>query len=258
MNLTFLGTGTSHGVPAIGCDCEVCRSPDPRNKRMRSSVYVRSGEAAVLVDCTPEFRLQAIAHGVRRVDGVVLTHAHADHIMGIDDLRRINELQNGPVTLHGSPDSLNVVRRTFAYAFEPGLPGPTCPALNLSPMEGPLTFGHLKVTPLPCDHGLFKIHGFLFEEKGSDRAIAYFPDCNGLPDVTLDRLRGIEVMILDGLRPHRHPTHFSLPETLEKFRIIGARRSYITHLCHLLEHRATQAAMPPGVFVPWDGLTIEA
>lgn len=257
MRLTFLGTGTSHGVPAIGCDCDVCRSADPRNKRMRSSVYVCAGGTAVLVDVTPEFRLQAIANDVRRVDGVVLTHAHADHIMGIDDLRRINELQGGPVTIHGSPDTLRVVRRTFAYAFEPGLPGPTCPALELSPMSGPLDFGPLRVTPLPCHHGLFRIHGFRFEEQGRPGRIAYFPDCNAIPEPSLEALRGIDVMILDGLRPQPHPTHFSLPETLEMFRKIGAGRSYITHLCHRLEHHATQAAMPPGVFVPWDGLTIE-
>ena len=259
MRLTFLGTGTSHGVPAIGCDCAVCRSENPRNRRTRSSLYVQSDTgAAVLVDVTPEFRIQAIATGLRRVDAVVLTHAHADHIMGIDDLRRINEIQNGPVPIHGAPDTLAVVRRAFAYAFDPGPPGPTCPALELCPWDRDghaVEVGDLRVVPLPCQHGPFSIHGFLFEE--GPRRAAYFPDCNGLPDATLRELHDLDVMILDGLRPQPHPTHFSLSESLEMLARIGARRSFITHICHLLEHEATQAAVPEGVFVPWDGLVVE-
>ena len=257
MILTFLGTGTSHGIPAIGCECAVCRSPDPRNRRTRSSARVCGADGTALqVDIGPEFRVQAIAAGLRRIDAVVLTHAHADHIMGMDDLRRINEIRQGPVPVYGSDDSVRIVRRTFAYAFEPGPPGPTCPAIDLRPFPGgPLRFGGLSVTPLPCRHGPFDIHGFLFEE--GSRSIGYFPDCNRIPDATLERVRGIDVMVIDGLRPQPHPTHFSLPESLAALKAIGAKRSYITHLCHLLEHETTQRGLPAGVFVPWDGLEVE-
>lgn len=257
MRLTFLGTGTSHGVPAIGCECAVCRSDDPRNRRMRSSLYVCGTDgSAILVDITPEFRLQALAVGLRRVDAVLLTHAHADHIMGMDDLRRINELQNGPVPVYGSDETLAVVRRTFAYVFDPGPPGPTCPRLDLRPFNAaPLQFGPLRATALPCRHGPFEIHGFLFEEAGA-RA-AYFPDCNHLPEATLERLGDLDVMILDGLRPQPHPTHFSLSESIAALRRIGARHSFITHICHLLDHEPTARAMPAGIGVPWDGLTLD-
>lgn len=256
IRLTFLGTGTSHGVPMIGCDCPVCRSPDPRNRRMRSSVIVRSDEGgAILADVSPEFRFQALANDIRRVDAVVLTHSHADHIMGMDDLRRINELQNGAVPIHGDEGVLRDIRRTFAYAFESGPPGPTRPSFDLRPFTGaPIEAPGLTATPLPCRHGPFAIHGFLFE--GGGRKIGYFPDCNGLPEATQARLRGIDVMILDGLRPQGHPTHFSLSESVAMLQSIGARRSFITHLCHRLDHDETQRALPPGIEVPWDGLTV--
>ncbi|MCX7819206.1 MAG: MBL fold metallo-hydrolase [Kiritimatiellae bacterium] len=257
MRVTFLGTGTSHGVPAIGCDCTVCRSPDPRNQRDRSSLYVQaiSGDA-VVVDATPEFRRQCLRCDVRRVDAVLLTHAHADHIMGLDDLRRFNELQGGPVPIFGAEATLAVVRRAFAYAFEREPIGPTRPALTLCPFpDGIIQIGPLHITPLPCRHGPFEIHGFLFESGG--RRAAYFPDCNQLPDSTLARLSDLDLMILDGLRDEPHPTHFTLSESVEMLRRIGARRSFITHICHALEHETTCRRLPPGIEVPWDGLSLQ-
>lgn len=257
MRLTFLGTGTSHGVPAIGCNCAVCRSADPRNQRDRSSLYVEaaSGEA-VVVDTTPEFRRQCIRHNVRRADAVLLTHAHADHMMGLDDLRRFNELQGAPVPVYGSAESLAVVRRAFAYAFEAEPAGPTRPALDLHRFpEEPIPIGSLRITPLPCRHGPFDIHGFLFEDDG--HRTAYFPDCNHLPVATRQALHDLDVMILDGLRHEPHPTHFSLGESVEMLQQIGARRSFITHICHALDHETTQRELPRGIEVPWDGLVLD-
>ncbi len=258
MQVTFLGTGTSHGVPVIGCDCDVCRSPDPRNRRTRSSLYVQSADGnAALFDVGPEFRIQALSANLRRVDAVFLTHGHADHILGIDDLRRINELQGGAVPVWGSAESLAAVRRSFAYVFDPGPPGPTCPRIELFEFDSgrPIRVGGLSVTPLPCRHGSLDIHGFLVEADGG--RVGYFPDCNGLPIATIERLRGIDLLILDGLRPEPHPTHFSLSESLAAMAVVGARRAYITHICHRLEHEATRRILPEGVGIPWDGLRIE-
>ena len=257
MRLTLLGTGTSHGVPAIGCDCLVCRSTDPRNQRDRSSLFVQASTGeAVVVDTTPEFRRQCLRCDVRRVDAVLLTHPHADHIMGLDDLRRFNELQNGPVPVYGSPETLAIVRRAFAYAFENQPVGPTRPLIELRPFPaGPICLGSLRITPLPCRHGPFNIHGFLFESER--RRAAYFPDCNHLPPATLQQLAALDVMILDGLRHEPHPTHFSLSESVTMLQRIGARRSFITHISHALDHETTQRSLPAGIEVPWDGLVVD-
>ncbi len=258
MKLTFLGTGTSHGVPMIGCQCAVCRSTDPRNRRTRSSICVQDECGAILVvDVGPEFRIQALAADLVRLDAVALSHGHADHIMGLDDLRRFNELQHGAVPVWGSASTLRAVRRSFAYVFDPGPPGPTCPSVELHEFGDFETFsvGRLQVTPLPCQHGPFRIHGFLIEE---DRArLGYFPDCNGLPEETIRRLQGVDVFSLDGLRDEPHPTHFCLSESLVAMARVGAKQSYITHICHRLEHEATQRRLPSGVHVPYDGLTIQ-
>ena len=255
MKLTFLGTGTSHGVPTIGCDCAVCHSADPRDRRLRSSLYVEAGGAAVLVDASPDLRQQALRFGVRRVDAVCVTHAHADHIFGMDDLRRFNEMQGQAIPIHGEPATLAVLRRTFAYAFEPGIPGTPRPQLELRELDGPLSIGGLRVTPLPVWHGPWRICGFRFGADG--RSFGYVPDCSRMDDETVACAAGLDVMILDGLRPQPHPTHLTLAESLALLGRIGARDSYITHLCHLLGHAATEARMPPGFHVPHDGLTLE-
>ncbi len=256
MRLTFLGTGTSHGVPMIGCDCAVCRSEDPRDRRLRSSVWVEARDTHLLIDAGPDFRTQALRAGLPRVDALLLTHTHADHVLGIDDLRRFNELQRGPVPVYGNADTLRAVRHIFAYAFDGGTPGSTRPALALRPVPDRLAVGPFTVEPLEVEHGPLRILGYRLEADG--RSAAYVPDCSALPGTVLRRLAaGVDVMILDALRPQRHPTHFSLAESLSALAAIGARRSFLTHMSHTLGHAATAAGLPPGVEPAWDGLALE-
>lgn len=256
MRLTFLGTGTSQGIPIIGCDCDVCRSEDPRDRRLRSSIHVEHAGFHLQVDAPPEFRLQALAAQLTAVDAVLITHTHADHIFGLDDLRQFNALRGGAaIPVYAAPPDVAHLRKVFAYMFKPAEPGTTRPRIELRAVEAPFALGPFRVTPLPVWHGAEMILGYRLDADGC--AVAYAPDCSGIPDETMRLLEKLDVMVLDALRPTPHPTHLSLPESLALLRRIGARRSFITHLCHRLGHAATQRAVPGDVTVPWDGLTIE-
>jgi phosphoribosyl 1,2-cyclic phosphate phosphodiesterase len=251
--VVFLGTGTSHGVPMIGCDCEVCRSPDPRDKRYRASIHVTSGDGrAVLVDTTPDLRSQALQFGVRRVDAVLVTHAHADHIMGLDELRRFNHLNRRPVPVYADGPTLAAIRRTFDYAFAPDAPaGGGVPDLDLHEIAGPLDIDGQRIVPVPLRHGRLEILGFRFG------GLAYLTDCNAVPPASLPLLRDLDVLVLDALRRRPHPTHFTLAEAVETARGIGARQTYFTHVAHDLGHAATCAELPPGMALAHDGLVLE-
>ncbi len=252
MRIVFLGTGTSHGIPAIGCRCEVCTSDDPRNRRRRSSLWVRAGRASLLIDASPDFRQQALDAGVDRVDALFLTHGHADHVFGMDDLRRFNEIQREAIPVYAGAGTMAVVRRTFAYALEGGESASSRPRLDPRPLAGPVEVGGVRVTPVEVFHGAPLVHGFRID--GDGRSLGYVPDCSALPEPAVAAFRGVDVMILDALRPSPHPTHLSLPQSLALLARIGAGRSYVTHLCHRLEHEATQRSLPAGCHVPHDGL----
>lgn len=255
MRLTFLGTGTSHGVPMIGCPCAVCRSTDPKDRRLRSSVVIECGGTAMLIDAGPDFRTQALRAGLARVDALLLTHAHADHIFGIDDLRRFNELQRGPIPVRGSENTLRAVRRMFAYAFNGGTRGSTRPALALQTVSGPFEVGPLRVEPLPVAHGPMRIYGYRVSAGG--RSLAYIPDCSGMPGSTERRLaHGLDLMILDALRPTPHPTHLSFSEAVDLLQRIGAKRSLTTHMGHAMAHDAVAASLPEGIEPAWDGQVV--
>lgn len=250
--MTFLGTGTSHGVPMIGCTCVVCRSDDPRDNRLRPSILIDGGDdAQVLVDTTPDLRQQCLRHGITHLDAVVYTHAHADHVLGFDELRRFNVLAGRAMPVYGTSDTLGALRRTFSYAFDPGAPrGGGVPDADLRVIDGPFSIGALRFEPLTVYHGKTPVTAFRIGR------FAYLTDCNAVPDETLARLQGLDVLVLDALRRRPHPTHFSLAEAVGVATGIGAQRTFFTHMCHDLGHAATCETLPDGMALAYDGLRI--
>ena len=255
MKLTFLGTGTSQGIPVIGCPCAVCHSEDPRDRRLRSSIHVESDGFHLQVDTPPEFRLQVLAADILRVDALFVTHTHADHIFGLDDVRGFTDRQRAPIPVYGSSSCMEHLRCVFSYIFDPPIPGTSRPHIELHPIEGAVLSGPFRVVPLPVEHGPDTVYGYRLDAAG--RALAYIPDCHHIPPSTLEQLSSLDVMILDALRPSPHPTHLSLPESLALLARIGARRSFVTHLCHRLGHAETERQLPSGVEIPWDGLAVQ-
>jgi phosphoribosyl 1,2-cyclic phosphate phosphodiesterase len=253
VRVTFLGTGTSHGVPMIGCDCDVCRSSDPRDNRLRSSIYVEGDDGfCLLVDTTTDLRTQALRAGLRRVDAVLFTHSHADHVMGLDEIRRFNMMTRRPMPMYGTRATLDDLRRTFGYVFSSNAPrGGGVPDLRLCPIEGPCCFGATEVWPVPVQHGPWEVLGFRFGR------FAYVTDCNGIPAASVERLMGVDILVLDALRHRPHPTHFSLDEAVAMAYRIGARRTFFTHIAHELGHAATCTTLPAGMTLAHDGLVIE-
>ena len=248
----FLGTGTSHGVPMIGCRCGTCRSADPRDRRSRPSIlFELASGARVLVDTTPDLRSQALAHDLDRVDAILFTHCHADHVMGLDEVRRFNVIQQAAIPCYGDPRSLGELRRTFAYIFEGADEGGGIPRIHLNPLDGPVVIGGENVVPVPVWHGTREILGFRV------RDFAYLTDCSGIPDPSWALLDGVETLAIDALRHRPHPTHFTVDEAVAASRRIGAKQTWLTHICHDLPHAATNASLPPGVELAYDGLRIE-
>ena len=252
MRVTFLGTGTSHGVPMIGCDCRVCRSSDPRDTRLRPSIAVQTGSTTVLVDAGPDLRMQALRHDLRRLDAIVFTHGHADHILGMDDVRRFNWLMKAPMPCYADARTLDDIRKTFHYVFDPATPkGGGLPSLDLRPIEGPFAVGDVAVQPVPLWHGERRILGFRFG------GFAYLTDCSRIDDEAWPLLTGLDAVVIDALREEPHPTHFSLGQAIEAGRRIGARDTLFTHMCHHLAHEATDARLPAGMRLAYDGLMLD-
>ena len=256
LEITFLGTGTSQGVPMICCDCPVCTSADPRDKRTRSSLYVKTPEAAFVVDTGPDFRTQSLREGLCSLDAVVYTHSHTDHIMGFDDLRRFCDVHpEHKIPVYASPGTMEDLQRVFRFAFDGSsrYPGYLNPEPHL--VDGPFILGGTEITPLPVPHGRISVNGYLFS-RGGRRLFAYLSDCKAVPDAVRALLAGVEVLTLDALRRRPHPTHMSLEEALEVSAALHPGRTFLTHLCHDLGHAETERGLPPGVHVAYDGLRI--
>ncbi len=254
--VTVLGSGTSQGVPMIGCRCAVCQSSDPRDKRTRSSIYLAAPEGNILVDTTPDLRQQALREGLDHVDAVLFTHAHADHIMGFDDLRRFCEIQAAPLPIYGSAETLTKVESIFHYAFNPRtlVPG----YVHVVPHYVTTTFelAGIELTPLPVPHGAVSTSGFLFS-KGGRKLLAYLSDCGSVPDSIREIVKNVEVLIIDGLRDKPHPTHLTVHGAVEAARAMGAGRSYITHLTHEKTHVDRLRDLPSGIEIAYDGMKID-
>jgi phosphoribosyl 1,2-cyclic phosphate phosphodiesterase len=252
-HLLFLGTGTSVGVPVVGCDCPTCTSSDPRNQRLRCSVALGLPGGALLIDTTPDLRTQLLRARIGLIQAVLFTHDHADHLYGLDDLRLFGYYLGGPVPIHCEPSVEARIRRVYDYAFVEGAAGYAggVPQLAFHSIgQEPFEVLGATVTPLRLHHGKFAVLGF---RVGN---VAYCTDCNALSDTARANLQGIEVLILDALRDREHPTHFSLEQAIETARSLGARRTYFTHMCHDLEHEATNRRLPPGMELAHDGLRI--
>jgi phosphoribosyl 1,2-cyclic phosphate phosphodiesterase len=257
IRITVLGSGTSAGVPTIGCGCAVCSSTDPRDQRLRPSILVRfqdgeSADRAVLVDTTPDFRTQALRARIARIDAILYTHSHADHILGLDDVRPFNYRQGQSIPLYGTESTLAAIQRVFCYAFEDAPPGTAIPRLNLNPLDGrPFDLFGLEFTPVPLLHGQSTVLGFRFG------AAAYLTDHSDIPEASKDQLRGLDVLFLDALRHRPHPTHSTVERSLQWVEELKPRRAFFTHICHDLAHGETNAALPPNVRLAYDGLEIE-
>lgn len=252
MRVTFLGTGTSTGVPVVGCRCRVCTSDNPKNQRLRQSVAIEANGKHFLIDTTPDLRLQLLRHPIPRLDFVLFTHSHSDHLMGLDDIRPFNFRQREPVVAFANPMTAKAVRRAFGYIWDQSQIGGGKPQLDLREITEPFTHEGIDVVPIPVTHGDWTILGFRLG------TFAYITDTNGIPDSSIELLRGVEYLALDGLRPApRHPTHFVIEEAVACAKRIGARETWLIHLTHEVEHEEVEATLPPGVRLAYDGLVLE-
>jgi len=251
LRVTMLGSGTSTGVPVISCPCAVCRSENPRNKRMRPGLKLEMDGGVVLVDTPTDLRAQALRFGLERVDAVVFTHSHADHIFGLDDVRIFNFRQRSAIPCYGSAATLAAIRRTFAYVFESGQEGGGKPQLDLLEVREPFELLGRTFVPIPVWHGTMEVFGYRI---GS---FAYVTDCNLIPETSFRLLEGVETLILDALRYRPHSTHFSVEEAVEAAARIGARRTILTHLAHEVDHDNPLVPLPAGVEFGYDGLIFD-
>jgi phosphoribosyl 1,2-cyclic phosphate phosphodiesterase len=254
LELLFLGTGTSAGVPMIGCHCAVCSSDDARDKRSRPSVVISYNDARILVDTTPELRLQCIANGVDKIDAIVFTHAHADHIMGLDDVRRFNVTRGGPLDVWADDPTFTALSRCFGYAFaQPSPPDGTFrPNLLRHPIDGPFEIAGARWTPVPLIHGTEPVLGF---RVGN---LAYCTDVSAIPEPSFDLLHGVDVFVVDALHHKRHSKHFSLEEAIAAATRIQAKHTLFTHISHGLSHKETNRLLPAHMQLAFDGQRVTA
>lgn len=251
---TFLGTGTSQGIPMLTCDCAVCHSADPRDRRTRAAAYVETPECAWVIDTGPDFRQQALRENIRRLDAVLLTHAHTDHIMGFDDLRAY--CHGGRILpIYGSEETLAQLKASFSFAFDDRYRFPSYIHPDPRPVHGAFRLGETEIVPLPVPHGRMTTYGYLFI-RGGRRLLAYLSDCKAVPEEVRAQVAGVDTLILDALRHREHATHMTVAEALDTAAAIAPRRTLFTHLCHDLAHAQTEAALPAGVRIATDGMKI--
>jgi phosphoribosyl 1,2-cyclic phosphate phosphodiesterase len=250
--LTVLGSGTSMGVPTVGCDCAVCHSSDPHDRRTRPSVLIEYNDKAILIDSTPDFREQAIREGIRQLDAVLYTHTHADHILGIDDLRPLTfRLKPNKLPLYAQPDAAEFIRNMFRYIFDADYKFGSLPQVELRPMDGPIELFGARFEPVPVIHGETEIYGFRFGSA------AYLTDHSEVPEASFAKLQGLDILFLDALRYKPHPTHSTVETSLRIVERVKPKRAFFTHICHDLPHEETNASLPANVRLSYDGMKLE-
>jgi phosphoribosyl 1,2-cyclic phosphate phosphodiesterase len=251
VKITVLGSGTSVGVPTIGCRCAVCLSSDPRDNRLRPSVLVSAGERNILIDTTPDLRQQALRAGITHIDAVVFTHAHADHILGLDDIRPFNFRQKTPIPIFGSQETVDALRRVFEYIFSDRKHESSVPRLEARVIDGrPFDLFGLEFIPVALKHGRALVYGYRFGRA------AYLTDHSAIPPESMEKLRGLDVLFLDALRHKPHPTHTTVERAVRYVEELRPSRAFFTHICHDLPHQATEQALPAHVRLAYDGLEI--
>jgi phosphoribosyl 1,2-cyclic phosphate phosphodiesterase len=249
--LTVLGSGTSMGVPTIGCDCAVCHSSDPRDRRTRPSIMVEYGDRLVLIDTTPDFREQAIREGIKQVDAVIYTHTHADHILGIDDLRPLSFRRGEKIPLYARPEAAEFLRNMFRYIFDDDYKFGGIAQVELKPIEGPVRLFGASFEPVKVIHGEAEIYGYRFGSA------AYLTDFSDIPEESMANLEGLDILFLDALRHKPHPTHSTVENSLRIVDRVKPKRAFFTHICHDLPHEATNATLPANVRLSYDGMRLE-
>ncbi len=257
-SLTFLGTGTSMGVPTVGCGCAVCTSADPRDRRLRPSVLVRWNgldrrERVVVIDTGPDFRTQALREGLKRVDAVFYTHSHADHILGMDDLRPLSFAMNrecGPIPLYAAPETAETLKRIYAYTFAPDATYVNRARVRLEKLDERTDIHGVEFQRVPVLHGCQRIAGFRFGSA------AYFTDVSEIPESSFAALEGLDVLVLSALRHAPHPSHATVEQAVEWARRIGARQTWLTHIAHDLGHEETNRMLPENIRLAYDGLSV--
>ena len=252
IQITVLGSGTSTGVPTIGCHCDVCTSSDPRDKRLRPSILLRYGGHSVLIDTTPDFREQALRAKIERLDAVLFTHEHADHIMGLDDVRPFNFRQKGQIPIYAAERTMAAIHRCFAYIFDGTEKASSVPQLESRTLNGGSfdMFG-VEFRPIPLLHGKTTVQGYRFDNA------AYLTDHSEIPESSLEQLHGLDVLFLDALRYKPHPTHSTVERSLAIAERLAPKRVFFTHICHDLAHARTEEQLPPHIRLAYDGLHID-
>lgn len=251
MKITFLGTGTSYGVPMVGCECRVCTSDDPKNSRTRSSIFISEGEYNILIDAATELRIQCLKNSVKRLDAVLLTHSHADHVLGFDDLRHFNRKRKTNIPVYGSEETVNNVYSMFSYAFKEATSSGSKPKVTLIPIEGNLNLSGMEIIPVEVQHGQERVTAYRFEK------FAYVTDVSHIPQDSVEKLMGLDLLIIAALRNVPHEKHFSIEQAIKMVSTLRPKRTYFTHIAHEIDYEETDKTLPAGINLAYDGLSID-
>lgn len=255
LEITFLGTGTSQGIPMIGCKCAVCTSSDPRDQRLRTAIRVQTPEMAIHVDTPPDFRTQCLREDISAIDAVIYTHSHTDHILGFDDLRRFCEMENKSMPIYAKERTLVDLRRVFQYAFDENFRYPNYVRPEAIAVDGPFSLGNTEIIPVDLPHGRMTTTGLIFC-RGGRKLFAYFTDCGEVPEEAAGAARGVDTVVIDALRHGAHATHLSVAGALEAVERIGARQAFFIHMGHDLGHEETERTLPQHVRLAYDGMRL--